>query len=91
VCPRRLERLVGAADRRAGFRQELLARSRQRHPARVALEQSHAELAFQVADRLRNRRLGHVECARCRDHLTVVGDGDEVAQMSELEPHSRSL
>ncbi|MNF82800.1 hypothetical protein D3C84_651110 [compost metagenome] len=51
--------------------------------ARGAVEQAHAEGFLQLADLLRQGRLGHVQCLGSTGEAAVVGDRQQVAQMSE--------
>ncbi len=55
-----------------------------RHPATIAVQQLGTQLPLEVADLLRQRRLSDVQDGRGTHELTLLGDGDEVAQMAEL-------
>ena len=77
---------VGVVDRRerdARFGKESLSDGRELHAAGMPLKQSHSQLSLQGGDRLRQRRLGEMQPGRRARHLSLLGDGDEVAQMSQ--------
>lgn len=50
------------------------------HPA----EQVEAQIAFERANGLRQRRLGNVQGGRRLVHAAVVDDGEEVAQLADV-------
>jgi len=82
----------GAADRaqyRIGFVQQRLAGDRQLHAAGAANEQRDAEFGLQRADLLAERRLLHVEPPRRTGDVPLLGDGDEVAEMTQF--HARAI
>ena len=49
-----------------------------------AVQQLHAELAFQRLDRLRQRRLRHVQPLRRPAEVQLFGDGEEVAGLPDF-------
>jgi hypothetical protein len=77
---------VHGAEHGAGLDEQPLSGRRQRHPAARALEQGHAELAFELPDALRERRGGDVEPGRRPPEVKLLGDGHEVAQASHADP-----
>ena len=56
-----------------------------RDAARVALEQPHAEVGLELADRLRERRLGDVQAGGRARHLPLLHDDDEVVELAQVE------
>ena len=56
--------------------------------ALVAQQQRRADLLLELADLLAQRRLGHVQALRRAAEVQLLGDGDEVAQVSELHGSS---
>ncbi|MNV52766.1 hypothetical protein D3C71_1448750 [compost metagenome] len=50
----------------------------------VALEQAAAQLLLQLANRHRQRRLGHVQQLGRAVKVACVGQGDELAQLSQV-------
>ncbi len=63
----------------------------QPYPLGVAFEQLQAELALELGDRLRERRLGDEQLLCGTRDLTLVCDGDEVAQLVGLQGHPGAL
>jgi hypothetical protein len=47
-----------------------------------AMKQVHAELGLELADLLGQRRLGHVQPLRGAAEVTLLGDSDEVPEVS---------
>ncbi len=83
-APRELGGGAGAREDGVGFLQERGAGVGERHAALRALEQPHPELALEVHDRLRERRLRHGEAPRGAAEMQLVGEGDEVAKGAKL-------
>ena len=52
---------------------------------RVTAEQLHAELPFQVADGLGQRRLRDAEALGCPSEVQLLGYRDEIAQLPGLQ------
>jgi len=73
---------VGQDATRVG--EEQAARVGQRNALGVTLEQREAELGLERADLQRQRRLLDAEHRCGAGHVTRVGDGLEVAQVSKL-------
>ena len=53
-------------------------------PAR-ALEEREAKIVFELSDRLRQRRLSHVQRLGCAAEVQLLEDREEVPQMSDLD------
>ena len=53
------------------------------HPPRRPLEERHAELVLQAADRPRERRLRYMKLTRRAADVALLGDGDEVPDLRE--------
>jgi hypothetical protein len=85
---RSLRVLGGAVDRGedpARTREEHLAGGRELDAAGRAVQQRHAELGLEPADLLRERRLGDVQALGGAAEVALLGDGDEVTEVSELQ------
>ena len=82
---------VDVGENAARPRQECLARRRERDVPGHAMKEGSAELLFEHADRARHRRLCDAEPARGLGEVPLLRDGDEVAQLMELDPHSVPL
>jgi len=80
----RRDALVDLAQcaRRVG--EEQLARLGRHHLAADALEERLADLLLELADLVRERRLGDVDVRRGAREAQAVGQGHEVAQVSQL-------
>lgn len=76
--------LVHLAEDLAGARQVGAPRVGEVDPARTPVEQLHAELGLQPADRLRQRRLGHGEPFGGAPEVQLLGDCDEVPQVTQI-------
>ena len=61
-----------------------LAGGRELDAARGPVQQRLAELGLEAADLLRERRLRDVQALGGAAEVPLLGDGDEVAQVSEL-------
>jgi hypothetical protein len=48
------------------------------------MKQVHAELGLELADLLGQRRLGHVQPLRGAAEVTLLGDSDEVPEVSQI-------
>jgi hypothetical protein len=64
---------------------QLLSRSRQPGLARGAIEERHAELAFEVGDAIADRGLRAMQGARCGGETPGVDHGHEETQLIEGE------
>ena len=49
------------------------------------VQERSAQLAFQMLDLLRERRLGDAEALRGAPEVPLLGDGDEVAEVAQLQ------
>ena len=67
-----------------GVGQQPFARLGELHTARLAAEQLHLQLGFQCPDLLAQRRLLHAEPLGGAGDVAFLGDGDEVAQVSQV-------
>jgi hypothetical protein len=89
--PRRVrEGRVDRLQRGHAVGQQALPRGGQRDAAGRALEEVDAELGLELADRLAQRRRGHVQPVGRAREAQLLGDRDEVAQVTQLghEPGS---
>jgi hypothetical protein len=86
--PRAVERVVGGQQRAAARLEQLHAGGRQADLAGGALEQGDAELALELADRLRHRLLAEVQPLGRPREVQLLGDGDERPQLAQLR-HAR--
>ena len=55
--------------------------------ARMALEEFDTEIALQLLDRLGHRRLGNRQVLGSAGDRALLGDGDEILQLTEGEGH----
>jgi hypothetical protein len=78
----------GCRDERAALGRERPAGLGERDLAPAAVEQRHAQLAFQLEDRLAQRRLRHGELFRGAAEVEGFGDGQEVAGLANLDHQS---
>jgi hypothetical protein len=53
--------------------------------ARSPYEQHQPQLPLELANRTRERRLRHVQTLRCPPEMQLLRNGDEIAQLSQLE------
>jgi hypothetical protein len=56
-----------------------------------AVQEHHAELGLELADLLAHCRLGDVEPLRRAPEVKLLGDGDEVAEMSQFHAMKGAL
>jgi hypothetical protein len=81
---------------RLGFQDELRLLEKDRtggcqgDAAGMSLEQPHPELGFELADRLRERRLGDVQGSCGARYLACFSDRREVAQVAVFQDHRRA-
>jgi len=80
---------VGRRQHRTGSLEKQLARVGQVHAARVSLEQLHAQLGLQAPDLGRQARLGHPETFRGAREAALLGDRDEVPQVTQFHGSGR--
>jgi hypothetical protein len=78
-----LRALCERADRALGVRAERAALGREPHPARSAGEELHAELALEVLDSRRQRRLGDEEHGRGLADRPALRDRQERLHLGE--------
>jgi hypothetical protein len=75
---------LGRRERRAGVREERLARAGQSHTALVTVEERLAQLALEPAQLRADRRLSDRQ-PRCRAcDLAVLGHRDEIGEVPQL-------
>jgi hypothetical protein len=55
------------------------------HPAGAAIQQPNAELAFQLCDRARQRRLGDAKAFGGPPEMTLLSDGNEITELACLK------
>ena len=77
--------LVELGEDAPGADEEGRAGRRQRDAAIAALEQRQAERVLELADRLAERRLRHVQALGGAVEIQFLGDGDELAQEPRLD------
>jgi hypothetical protein len=68
----------------SGLAQEQLPGLGQLDGAARPDQERPAQLAFQVLDLLRERRLGDAEALRGAPEVPLLGDGDEVTEVAQL-------
>jgi hypothetical protein len=61
--------------------------SSQCHLAPAALEQGRTQRFLEGGNGLRQRRLGHVQALGGAAEMQLFGDGDEIAQLAEVDIH----
>jgi len=73
------------------LRSENLARGRQGHAQRCALEEGDAQHLLQLLDLLAQRWLADVQPGGSARDVAFLGDGDKVAQVSKLDGHMQII
>ena len=96
ASPRAARRAAGTACSTrsrivARFGEKRLARLGQLDPARLAPEQLHVELGFERADLLAERRLLDAEPLGRAGDVTLLGDGDEIAEVAQFHSHTYNV
>ena len=86
---RGVERALEPGEHPADVAEQHLARRRERDAPARAREERRADGGLQLADRVAERRLGHVQPLRRAAEVELLRDGDEVAEVVEL--HARPL
>ena len=81
---------VRGGQQRAGVGQQLPAGVGQRHAVAVPCQQRGAEIVFQRADLPAEHRLRDVQLIGGAAEVQPVGDGDEVAQLAQVQIHGAS-
>ena len=76
---------VELGDRAPGASEQRGSRGGQLHPPRRAYEQDDSEIALELADRARERRLRHVQPLGGAAEVQLLGHRDEVAQLAQLD------
>src|SRR5919206_2099085 len=91
--PRRVDRELHVGEHLAGLLREDAPRLGELHHAARPLEELHAELGLELANRLRQGRLRDVELPGRPPEVELLAHREEVAQVPELdrEPGSRLL
>jgi len=77
--------MVGLAQGAPGVRQEFFARRRQSHPSWRSLEEGRAELPLEIVNLRGERWLRDVQALRGATNVALLGNGDEVAEMTKLQ------
>ena len=75
----------------AGVLVEPLAGRGRLHAARLALEQRHGELGFQIGDVMAERGLRHIGLIRRPRQVALLVDGDEIAELAGIHGRMRSI
>ena len=81
----------GEGEQLAGVGEEDRPPRGEGHVAAVAGEEPEADLALELPDLARQRRLAHVEPGGRPAEVELVGDRDEVAHEAQVEVHPSSL
>ena len=81
---RRPHRAVGVGQRAARLGEKRPSRLSERHAPFRARQEHHAQFALEVLDLLAQRRLHDVEPQRRAPKVQFLGDGHEVANMTEF-------
>jgi hypothetical protein len=89
-APRGVEGAVEALDRLASLRQQSLAGRGRCGATAGALQELHAELDLELAQRLAERGLREMQVQRRAGHAAALGNGDEIAQLADIG-HARRL
>lgn len=84
-----VELSAGGVELRQRASDEPVAGLGHRHAPRRTLHERHPDLVLELADLLRQRRLGDVLAHGRAREMALVGDRDEVAQLSQF--HAASL
>ena len=84
---RQFRQFVRLRQQAPRFRQQGGAGGRERHAAAAAHEQRRGQQRFQSLDRLRQRRLGHVQASGGPAEMELFGDGDKIAQLAQFQAH----
>ena len=70
------------------MREECRARREELHPARRSREERRPDLVLERTDLTAHRRLRDTQAAGSSTDVAFLGDGDEVADLSEAHPAS---
>jgi len=81
---RYFENRLRLLDGQARMAENLLSRRRRHHRLVRALEDSDAEIVFQLLQLPAQRRLAHAARLRGASEVAVVRNGDQVLQVSEV-------
>jgi 3-oxoacyl-[acyl-carrier protein] reductase len=86
------ERGTDSLDRNPPLLEQHGAGRGQGDPAAGPLEQRHTELALELADGRRQRRLGHAQARRGPGEVQLLRDRDEIPELAQLDLiHTRSV
>jgi len=85
---RKLSRILDAAENVLRLAQKYSSRVRQRDVMATAIEQLDADGALEPPDLLAQRGLCGTNLCRRAGEIQLLGDGDEVAKMPELQAGS---
>jgi hypothetical protein len=77
--------VLGLGEEHAGSGHDLLAGGREQDVARAPLDQLDAELGFQLLQLRRQRGLADEARLGRLAEVAVVGDGDEVLEVAEVQ------
>jgi hypothetical protein len=78
-------------EQTARFGQQRGAGTGERNAAPVAVEQRRTEQLLERKDRLLQRRLRHVKARGGAAEMELLGDGDEIAQLAQLDGNGHIL
>jgi hypothetical protein len=80
-------RRVGAGEERPALLEQGTPAIGELDMPSAALEQSHPEFSLELANRRAKRLLAHVKPCRGVREVELLCDGDEMAQLAEVESH----
>ena len=83
-----VHRVVDGGEDRARMIEKEAPSGQQRHAARSARKKRRADLVFQRANLSADWRLSHVQTLRSAADVAFLGDGDEIADLSETHASS---
>src|SRR5690606_30158769 len=89
-APHHVHRATDLGQDLPGFLEKQPAGVGQRHMPVAALEQAHAQLLLQRLDLLAQWRLGNAQQFGGPAEMQLLGDGDEIAQVTQLHEPSIS-
>ena len=83
--------VVGCLDRGARGFEQCVAGVGELDPTSRSVEQVDAQLGLELPDRGAQRLLGHVQAGSGSGEVQLLGDGDEVAQQSQVAVHTSGV
>lgn len=89
-CSRGNHRVIYRSKDGAGVIKKHTPWWKQRHASRCALEELRADLVFQRTDMPTNRGLRDVEALGCSSYVSLLGNGDEIADLRKAHGTDRA-